>query len=277
MDFKLMGARLAGAAALIAVPLAAQAADLPFKAPVYAPPLWSWTGFYVGANAGYSWGPWDSANPPGITNFPTGTGFTNTVSPKVNGWLGGLQAGYNWQKGHLVFGLEGDIQITGERASDPGSASSIAVTNPCLPFANCVTTTTTTSTVTNDWKLPWFSTLRGRLGVTADPTLLLYATGGLAIAGTQYANSTVVTSVSTGAAPGSATLVNSSLSESSTRAGVAIGAGIEKAFARNWTVKAEYLYLDFGTHTFLAGTGFDTSVRLRDHIARLGINYKFDY
>ena len=68
----------------------------------------------------------------------------------------------------------------------------------------------------------------------------------------------------------------SAFSETTTRVGFAIGGGVEKMLTQNWTIKAEYLYLDFGTHTFLVGTGFDTSVRLRDNIVRVGINYKFD-
>src|SRR5262249_45738262 len=100
----------AAIAACIAV-APATAADM--RAPVYkAPPLVydPWTGGYVGINVGYSWGPWSaSANQP-VFNFES-----LTASPKLNGWLGGLQAGYNLRGyGPLLLGIEGDVQITGE-------------------------------------------------------------------------------------------------------------------------------------------------------------------
>jgi outer membrane immunogenic protein len=275
---------LIGTAISLAMVASAAAADMPVykKAPVI--PVYSWTGFYIGGNVGYSWGPWDSTNPAGIANFP---GPASTASPKVTGWLGGLQAGQNWQQGNTVLGLEGDIQITGERASnDGGSSTSVLVPfnpngfglggNPGCRVAGC--TLATSNIVSNSWKLPWFSTFRGRLGMTADPTLLLYVTGGLAVGAAEYANATMISTTftrnDTGAVITATTGTNSALSERVTRAGIAVGGGIEKAFDRNWSAKAEYIYLDFGTHTFLAGTGFDTSVRLRDHIARIGINRK---
>jgi outer membrane immunogenic protein len=69
----------------------ASAADLPRKAPAYyAPSFYDWTGFYIGANAGYGW--------------------ANNSGPK--GFIGGGQLGYNWQTGRLVFGLEGDLQYS---------------------------------------------------------------------------------------------------------------------------------------------------------------------
>jgi outer membrane immunogenic protein len=71
------------------------------------------------------------------------------------------------------------------------------------------------------------------------------------------------------------TTVGAAQSDSTTRLGWALGAGIEKKFTPNWSAKLEYLYLDYGTRTFLTGTGLDTSVRLRDHIVRVGLNYQF--
>jgi outer membrane immunogenic protein len=54
-----------------------------------------------------------------------------------------------------------------------------------------------------------------------------------------------------------------------------VGAGIEKAADAHWRVKAEYPYMDFGSRTFIAGSGFDTNIRLRENIARVGFNYRF--
>src|ERR1700716_3172556 len=88
----------------------ALAADLPAKAPIYKAPaaiVWDWTGFYVGGNVGYSWAKRGNS------------GFASTGSPSVNGALGGLQDGYNWQLNPTwVGGLEGDFQIAGERGRE---------------------------------------------------------------------------------------------------------------------------------------------------------------
>jgi outer membrane immunogenic protein len=129
-----------GAVASIAAgwTLAAQAADLPYRSP--APytvnqPLnaYSWAGPYLGANLGYDWGSVDH-NP-----------------AKPSGFEGGVQAGYNWQSGPWVFGVEGDIQAT---AADDTFAP--------WKFSN-----------------PWFGTARGRVGYALN-NILFYGTGGLA-------------------------------------------------------------------------------------------------
>ena len=118
--------------------MSAQAADLNYgsRAPYTVnQPLnaYSWAGPYLGGNLGYAWG--------SVDNNPT----------KPSGFSGGVQAGYNWQNGSWVFGLEGDIQATG--AEDT--------------FA--------------PWKFsnPWFGTVRGRAGY-AFGNVLFYGTGGLA-------------------------------------------------------------------------------------------------
>ncbi len=274
----------------------AMAADLPVKAPIYKAPAFidEWTGFYFGGNVGYSWGRWDSTSPFTL-NFPTGAGvtattpagfasaiaadFTNTASPNVKGWVGGGQAGYNWLRGRWLFGLEGDLQASGERASLDGGAT-LGFT-----FADGTRVTDTTF-MTNRWKLGWFGTLRGRVGMTVADSWLFYATGGLAVGSQEYSHSqtVAVTLVTPNGASTSAT-TSLAASEATTRAGFAVGAGVEKAIDRNWRLKVEYLYLDFGSHTFLAGIGpgievaagpatFDTNVRLRDNIVRVGVNYR---
>jgi outer membrane immunogenic protein len=129
-----------GAVALVATggTASAQAADLPYGSPapytVNQPlNMYSWAGPYLGANLGYGWG--------SVDNNPT----------KPSGFEGGAQAGYNWQTGQMVFGLEGDLQATG--ADDT--------------FA--------------PWKFsnPWFGTVRGRVGYSFN-NVLFYGTGGLA-------------------------------------------------------------------------------------------------
>src|SRR3982751_1876393 len=101
MTFKLIKASVA-AFALLAVPFAAQAADVPIKAPYYkgtphsVVSYYNWTGFYAGVNAGYGFGSSDWSLLPGTS-----------IKPK--GFLAGGTVGYNWQSGAIVYGLEGDF------------------------------------------------------------------------------------------------------------------------------------------------------------------------
>jgi outer membrane immunogenic protein len=130
---KLLRAGVSFAALMIAAG-AANAADLsrgPYKAPppAYIEPIFSWSGFYVGANAGYMWG---------SAQFTGGAGNFET-SPK--GFLAGGQIGYNLQTGNIVFGLEGDIDYVDAKAT---------ANNPAC--VNC--------TVKNSW----LATGRGRVG-----------------------------------------------------------------------------------------------------------------
>jgi len=142
------------AAALMAMPFAAQAADLPqpytppYKAaPYVAPaPVFSWTGFYLGINGGYAWGSADWS------------GGAGTFSMDPNGWLIGATLGYNLQTGNWVWGIEGDIDYASIKADDSATCS-----NP-----------TCTS------ELTWFGTVRGRIGYAGWANWMPYFTGGAA-------------------------------------------------------------------------------------------------
>jgi outer membrane immunogenic protein len=110
--------------ALVAVAIgasagAASAADLaarPYsKAPVYVEPVYDWTGFYIGANVGYSWG--RSKDTSTLSAGGPPTLFTDTVSSHMNGVIGGGQLGYNWQMQNWLWGLEADFQGTGQRSN----------------------------------------------------------------------------------------------------------------------------------------------------------------
>lgn len=145
---------IAAAAAMTLTAPAAMAADIPapaYKAPVVAAPVFSWTGFYLGVNAGYGWA--DAA-------IDAGFG-TVTVDSNLNGFVGGGQIGYNWQIGNFVLGIEGDIQGT-----------TIGRSNTFLAGAPAVA-------VTVDRDLNWFATVRGRAGLAFD-RVMVYATGGWA-------------------------------------------------------------------------------------------------
>ncbi len=251
---------MSAGAALLALAAAGPvfAADMPVKAPVAPLPVVDpWTGFYVGGNVGYSWGNWDNDSLNG--NFPGGSGFTNTASADVKGWVAGGQLGYNKLYGRWLIGLEADLQGTGQKADLDGST--------------IITIAATTIAISelNHWKMPWFATVRGRLGAVVADGWLLYVTGGLAVGRAEYSHTSTAT-VTTNGVSATATLL---FEEGVTRTGAAVGAGVEKAIDANWRVKAEYLYLDYGSHTFLSGTGFDNSIKIRDNIARVGFNYRF--
>jgi outer membrane immunogenic protein len=249
-----------GALALATIPAGwAAAADMPLKAPPMAAPVVDlWTGFYVGGNVGYSWGNW--ANTAINSNFPGATGFTTTANPNVKGWVAGGQFGVNKLFGRWLLGLEADIQGTGQHADLNGT------TTTAIPGIGTVSISEL-----NRWELPWFATFRGRAGVTVADSWLLYVTGGAAVGRAQYNHNSTAT-VTVGAVTATASIIGN---EGTTRVGAAVGGGIEKAIDAHWRAKAEFLYLDFGTHTFIGGTGFDDAIRVHDYIARVGLDYRF--
>jgi len=254
---------------------AASAADMAVKAPVYkAPPpveVYSWTGFYVGGNAGYAWGR-DAIN--GVETAPVPPFFAVDVaavsaasSPRLkpSGFTGGGQAGYNWQTGAAVFGVEADIEAFRLRASTTGTFP-FPSTLPGGALGPPTTFFTPTSSASTDWLF----TGRGRLG-WANDHWLLYATGGVAVTNLSV-NQTIAVLPPF--------VFNAATSD--TRVGWTVGAGFEYMLASNWSVKGEYLYLDFGnlngvgvlTPAF-AGFTYANSTHLTANIARVGVNYHF--
>ena len=267
--------------ALAALGMPAGAADLPARMPVKAPilvPVWNWTGFYVGGNVGYSWGKSDTHvdyfNP--VTGLPIAPPAGSTTDSKfnLNGAIGGGQFGYNWQSSNWVWGLETDIQWSGQKGSTNFLCS---VVNPNVPGA-CLGSTfvpagVTGSTLSLNQKLEWFGTLRGRLGATVTPDILVYATGGLAYG--EIKSDGTLTGPNAGGV-----LVGTPFSQSSTKAGWTVGAGLEGHITGNWTGKIEYLYMDLGRVSGTvantpASIGANYSSKITDNILRVGINYKF--
>lgn len=246
-----MNRLLAATSALLVLAVAsqAQAADLSAraytKAPEYAAQGYNWTGCYVGVEGGGNWGRAESTTVASPVPAEVGLPITNPV--QMSGGMVGATIGCNYQIGHFIVGMEGDTSWT----NASGSAFDIA------PF---------TPTTVDTFQEHWFSTVRGRVGYAWDRTLL-YATGGLALAGTQL------------------NICNNDgicVSDSQTRAGWVIGAGVEYAFAGNWSGKLEYLHADFGGKDYisplieLGGHTFVTrSIGLTDDQVRIGVNYRF--
>jgi outer membrane immunogenic protein len=254
------GAMLASCAAI----QSASAADLALKAPPPPAPVYSWTGWYAGVNIGGSFGRAADTSTYGAPPVP----FASTSS-NLDGVIGGAQIGYNVQSGNWLFGLEADIQGSSERGTATSNAG-IAGFCGVIALFPC----TTAGTLVDQEKLPWFGTVRGRVGVLASPTWLFYATGGLAY-GEIRSNETLT--VAGGPFPGGV-LANSF---NTTRAGWTVGGGVEGVVSGNWTAKLEYLYMDYGTiNNTWAGVAplfspIGLSTHVTDNVVRVGLNYHF--
>lgn len=210
----------------------ATAADIParpaYKAPVMAPIVYNWTGFYVGAHAGYGWADKD-------WTFLNG----NTTSHTADGFLGGIQVGYNYQVGTWVFGIEGDV-----------SWANLSGRSTCPNAAYTCGT-----------NVDWLGTLTGRIGYAAN-NWLLYVKGGWAWADEDY-DATGPLLYTAG----------------HTRSGWTVGAGVEYGFTPNWSAKLEYNYMDFGSKranlTTAAGATDPADVDQNVSVIKLGVNYRF--
>jgi outer membrane immunogenic protein len=233
----------------------ALAADLPMPAPPRAPaayipvaPPFSWTGIYIGGNAGAAWNR-------GSFSDAAGLGFTLPTSNAV--FTGGGQVGGNWQMGALVLGVEGQFDWLANQNN--ASAGIIAANGDTLQG------------ISTD---RWLTTLTGRVGFAADHWLF-YAKGGGAWVGNQK-----VTINETGTVPGSFTS-----SSGGWNTGWTVGGGVEWAFAGPWSAKIEYDYIKLSSNSFTVptpspiaaltpGDVFTTANRNIQTVL-FGINYRF--
>jgi len=260
---------LMSAAAVVMVSGTAFAADLPSRTmapttpyiPPPPPPVFTWTGFYVGANAGVAFG---NNNNGGVASYgftapAPGTAYVSSGNTNTR-FTGGGQIGYNWQSGAFVYGLEADFDYLGNNNS--GIAVPGGATTPYFVAVHG----------NND---DFLGTVRGRLGYAVDRALF-YVTGGLAYGGNSGGGS--VTYYPTSGGPYAYTS-----SGNNSNVGYAVGGGIEYAFTPNWTGRVEYLYVDRGNKntTYLAPTGapggstFIATNHNQDNLIRVGLNYKF--
>jgi outer membrane immunogenic protein len=228
------------------------------KAPMK--PVFSWTGFYFGGNAGGHWGG-DNITTTTTANLiaasAAGFDLASPTTLKPHGWLAGGQVGYNVQVNYLVLGLEGDAEWLS------GTESRTLVFPGPVPATGDILSNSTQGT--------FLATLRPRLGVAFDHSLL-YITGGLAIGRVKTTDSIAFNGAT----------VLETTSSTTTRVGWAAGGGFEYAFTDNWSAKVEALHVDLG------GT-YDTAIpcsvvcivpndqivhhKYTDNIARFGINY----
>jgi outer membrane immunogenic protein len=251
LEMKLSHYLMAGV--ICALPFAANAADLPVKAHAgYAPDPASWTGLYIGADVGFK-----ATESNWTTTGASFTALTSDTSRPTSGnsFRFAGHAGYNYQFApQWVAGIEGDfgwadktVTVTGSPA--PGTfnfaADSIAV------------------------KTGYDASLRGRAGYLLTPMTMVYATGGAAWQRLE-AQRNVPVSFCCGPFTTTASTV---------RTGWTVGGGLEWMMTRNWLLRAEYRYADFGTANFSdtnpAGGVTTYDVSLKTHMANFGASYKF--
>jgi outer membrane immunogenic protein len=252
--------RAAAAAWLVAASGAATAADMParpvYKAPaVVAPAGPDWNGAYGGINAGYAWATshWGLSTPlSAVTPFRSGT-------LRPDGGIGGGQIGYNWQRGAWLLGVEADLDYR-------NAANSVSIALPAVGFPTEIRQLQS--------REGWLGTIRPRAGVIAG-NALIYATGGIAFGRVTDTHALITTTAS------------QSFSTASTRAGWALGAGVEYALTRGWSAKIEYLHVDLGS-TGLATPAFIPAGQIgfvpsfgtftnHTDIVRIGLNHTLDF
>jgi outer membrane immunogenic protein len=211
-------------------------------APAYVPAV-SWTGYYMGINAGYGWsGARDQLSLPSIYYY-------DNPALRAEGGFGGGQIGYNWAPSpvysRLVLGLEADFQGSSISDSQNGAYDGYSRNSQS--------------------RLDWFGTVRGRLGYTMN-NALVYATGGFAYGGVtnQFLNS----------------YSGGNFIKNTTAAGYVLGIGVEYKLNPSWSLKAEYQYINLGENnpvnqsTGETFTAYGGIVRDDDyHTVRLGLNY----
>jgi outer membrane immunogenic protein len=240
----------------------AQAADIPLKAPVVVAPF-SWTGIYLGINAGYgtgqSTGDAYCTNPAGVVS---GIGCSSAMPAalKQSGGFVGGQVGGNYQTGMFVWGVEADIHVSHINDSTGAVALPCCILVPPVPG----------STLVRSANLDWFGTVRGRLGLAIWDRTLIYGTGGL-----MYGEE--VASFLAAAPPSPVTFPGYS---SATHSGWVAGGGIEYAFTDRISAKVEGLYYNLGSETvaFTNPTNNfteSTNYSYKGALVRLGANLKF--
>ena len=240
------------------------AAAVPAPPPSASTSSYDWTGFYVGVHVGYGWGNGDTK----VAPRPSAATFVNllpqTLNPDPTGIVGGGQVGYNRQWQLLVLGAEADLSGTGMDGSQVRSPITQNNNTPFPGAGNNIRAQQNTS---------WFGTVRGRVGGTPVPRLLIYGTGGLAFGHVEGSANTDFRPVGTEQYP--ATF-------SSTKVGWVAGGGAEIGIARHWSAKFEFLRYNLGKETVhavpvppLPPFGIDYTWLSEANVFNGGVNYRF--
>jgi opacity protein-like surface antigen len=233
-------------AAIVVSAGVAQAADLAVKAPVYtkAPVILSdWSGFYLGVHGGYGFG-----------NTSFDSPFADFNGKPKGGVFGG-HAGYNWQYGSVVTGLEVDYS-----AADLNESGVV----------KSVTKFDDTFTTSRSLKVDQLASARARVGYTLLPNLLGYGTAGLG-----WGHESVDQTVTHVDRDEVTTVTSRSGSSSASQFGWVAGAGLEYKVWGNFIARAEYLHYDFGKSTYSFPDFFTKDASTSVDVVRGGVSYKF--
>ncbi len=286
----------------------ASAADLvPRKAPppvVVPPPVYNWTGFYVGGHvgAGFAREAWQDRGLCLSEGFcPSNFGDTSDVgSHNAIGVLGGFTVGYNWQApgNHWVWGIEGEWSFADLKGDHSNSA-----TASFLNFGDFDETAIPTTATLNDrfsTHVEDIATIAGRIGWTSDAGTLFFIKGGGAYAREQHSvSSTFAVGTCPDLSDNDCRATNGSgfWSGSQSHWGWMVGTGLEFALFDTWTAKVEYDYLGFGgkditlngsasactTFSFDgtlcgSGNGSTRTFHINENIQeiKIGLNYRFN-
>jgi outer membrane immunogenic protein len=266
----------------------AAAADMPIKTPAPPPPVYNWTGFYIGGHFGAGWmrNGWSDGEPsclPLLGCSPSDLGMQTAV-----GVLGGAQAGFNWQAGHWLLGVEGEYSAANLRGNHTNTFNTSANFPPGF---EALSEGVRVGTEVRD-----IGTIAARIGLTSDALdrTLFYVKGGAAVARNKYTandNGSFFGCSSNGAFSCGGTLENSTLEGRQTRWGWLAGIGLEYGLFDNLSAKVEYDYLDFGSKTVsLSGIGCSStggptncspftqrfSVSESIHMVEFGLNYRLN-
>jgi outer membrane immunogenic protein len=268
-----------GVLALVGSTFTAAAADLGArpvgKAPVIAPPVYNWSGFYVGLGLGVraDENDWTTTclapTALGTATCPNdvfaGTTRINNANPttfdpdigfRVSGYVG-----YNWQFQNWVLGVEGDFAWADNSAASVGIPGTWSATfGPGIDSAS----------VANNWD----ASIRGRVGYLFAPTALVYVTGGASWLDQE------VNASCAGTFPVGWCALPNAQSASNTHFGWTIGGGVEWMLTPNWLLRAEYRYSQYEeeTYTFFTNNPADSftfTVDAVTHTGFVGIAYKF--
>ncbi|KTD37412.1 hypothetical protein Lmor_0604 [Legionella moravica] len=251
-----------------------------------------WTGFYVGANAGYLWSASNLIRNLGIPSYynPVFYPFSQSMSETIaflgtheidnssDSFIGGGQIGYNAQiLDKLVIGIDADLD-----AIAPASSTSNFVSTATTPLLAGVTHI---ANITLTKKLDYLGLLKGRLGYLINPTLLVYGAGAFAYGGATLNTQYNVTNTQPVFTP-----MSGYASVHDVLGGWAGGGGAEWLVTPKWSVKAEYIYYNLGPmHSYLtlaqnaafnplveyAAASVKSKAEFTGNILRVGVNYHF--
>jgi outer membrane immunogenic protein len=232
----------------------AQAADMPLKAPPRAAPYYSdWTGFYLGIHGGYGWG---EVNP---DDFDLSGAFHN---PKPKGGLFGVQAGYNWQYGRTVVGLE--LDYSGASLKDNQHADIFSICEISTFKAAVISRECDTVGLAVRSKIDQLASARARAGFLLTDNLLAFGTAGL---GWGHSSETIAITFN-----GSDIFAFKAKTD---HFGWVAGGGLEYKFAQNWLIRGEYLHYDFGVDSFAFQPILTINAKTTVDVARGALSYKF--